>query len=128
MQAVKFVLITLLVSASCASKKLLDKSSIGGNYILETHRVEKNKTIISGQFFHLESKSEAIPAFMNINGVIHQTDSGRFSFKVLPGNYKIEGSFIGKKWVVTRDINVVHGDSVFLRLYLIDDDRPLYEK
>ena len=128
MQAVKITSIILLLCASCASKGLLDKSSIGGNYVLETYKLKNNKTIVAGQFFHLESKSEAIPAFMNINGVIHLTDSGRFNFNVLPGAYKIQGGFISKKWVVTENINVGRGDSVFLKLYLIDDDRPLYEK
>jgi len=128
MQVVKNTLITLLLCTACASKGLLDKSSIGGSYILEMHKSKDNKTIVAGQFFHLESKFEYIPAFMNINGVIHQTDSGRFSFQVLPGSYKIQGGFIGKKWVVTQDINLARGDSVFLKLYLIDDNRPLYEK
>jgi len=127
MQVVKITSIILSLCASCASKGLLDKSSNGGNYVLETYKV-KNKTIVAGQFFHFESKSEVIPAFMNINGVIHLTDSGRFSFNVLPGTYKIQGGFISKKWIVTENINVGRGDSVFLKLYLIDDDSPLYEK
>jgi hypothetical protein len=127
MQVVR-TLITVLLCTACASKGLLDKSSIGGNYILETQKLKDNKTIVAGQFFHLESKSEFVPAFMNINGVIHQTDSGRFNFKVLPGSYKIQGGYIGKKWVVTKEIKLERGDSVFLKLYLIDDNRPLYEK
>jgi hypothetical protein len=128
MQVVKTNISAVLFCTACVSKGLLDKSSIGGNYILEREKLKDNKTIIAGQFFHLESKSEFIPAFMNINGVIHQTDSGRFNFQVLPGSYKIQGGFIGKKSVVTKEIKLERGDSLFLKLYLIDDNLPLYEK
>ncbi len=128
MQAVKITFIILLICASCVRRGLLDKASIGGNYVLETYKAKSGNTIVAGEFFNHESKLEGIPAFMNINGVIQLTDSGRFNFNVLPGVYKIQGGFISKKWIVAKNINVERGDSVFLKLYLIDDDRPLYEK
>ncbi len=128
MQVAKLGLFSLFICASCLSKNLLDKSSIGGNYKIEKHKLKDNRSIIAGQFFHLESESKSFFAYMNVNGIIHYTDSGRFSFMVLPGSYKIQGSYVGKKWVVTKRINLERGDSIFLKLYLIDDDRPLYEK
>lgn len=132
MQAVRTIFVGLILcvsTSSCTNRGLLDKRSIGGSYTIEKYKSKGNNTIIAGQFFHIESKSETIPAFMNINGVIHQTDSGRFNFSVLPGSsYRIQGGFIGKKWIVTEDISLERSDSVFLKLYLIDDNRPLYEK
>lgn len=129
LHVVKITFFTLLLCISCAGNNgLLDKSSIGGNYTINMHKSKNSNAIISGGFFHMESKNEPIPAYMNINGVIYQADSGQFSINVLPGSYKIQGGYIGKKWIVIQNISVVSGDSVFLTLYLIDDNRPLYEK
>lgn len=125
------LVVALLISflcASCTQKQLLDKSAIGGSFIAERHKAKKQTdTIITGEILEVETKSIIIPAFLNINGVIHETDSGKFFFQVLPGKYRLQGGFVGKKWSLVN-LTLERGDSTHLKLYLIDDDSPLYEQ
>ncbi|MBL7841513.1 MAG: hypothetical protein JNJ75_15325 [Cyclobacteriaceae bacterium] len=125
------VVVTLLISslfASCIQKQLLDKSAVGGSFIAERHKAKKQTdTIITGEILEVETKSIIIPAFLSINGVIHETDSGKFFFQVLPGRYRLQGGFVGKKWVLAN-VKLERGDSTHIRMYLIDDDRPLYDR
>jgi len=127
----RLIVVALLISsifASCIQKHLLDKSAFGGSFIAERHKAKKQTdTIITGELLEVETKSIIIPAFLSINGVIHETDSGKFFFQVLPGRYRLQGGFVGKKWVVAN-VKLERGDSTHIRVYLIDDDRPLYDE
>ena len=121
-------IIFLITCTACVPDRFVNKSLIGGSYSVTKLKAKKSThTIIAGKFLDYESRNRIIPATLNLNGVIHRTDSGYFSIEVLPGKYKLRGGFVGKKWFIVN-LKLERGDSTYLNLYLTDDDSPLYQQ
>lgn len=130
MQVVKklvFIGLTLL-TLGC-SKKLNSAMYAGGNYTQTSYKCADNSSSkIFCEFFHFENKNETTLGGLNINGVIFfPSDSGKFVFNILPGDYKLETGFPGKKWTIIEKFEILKGDSIVFRIYLEDDDRPLVD-
>jgi hypothetical protein len=100
----------------------------GGTYTIDRFHAKRNSaSFITCEFFHFSTNEKTI-AGLHINEmIVYPKDSGKSTFKVKPGKYKIRSGFPGKKWTVLDDINIVRGDSLVIKIYLEDDDRPLVD-
>jgi len=120
-----FCLVGLLLTF-CSPKTTFTNEQ-DGSFEIYKHQSKDGSSIISGQCFDFESKVTIPPASISINGVVLESKEGIYSYNVLEGNYKVRAGFVGKKWL-TVNLNINKGDSIHVKLFLIDDDSPLYEK
>ena len=90
-------------------------------------KTKDGNCIIVGQCYDFSVRTDVIPAYPNINGVVLDANNGYFQYHVWPGDYNIRVGFPGKKWAL-RSVKIEKGDSINVRFYLKDDDQPLYEK
>jgi hypothetical protein len=130
MRVVRTVLLAIIFSSSLScSKKLRTKLYEGGTFVKEEFKSkDKFTTVITCEFYHDDSKNEKSFAVININGVMPPiVASDKFVFNVLPGTYRIESGFPGKKWTVIKNLKMEEGDSIAFKIFLEDDDRPLVD-
>jgi len=112
------------------SNKITDKLYSGGKFTLNYYKSKDNFSAkILCDFYHFESENEKTIGVMNINGVLMPTPTNLngITINVLPGIFKIESGFPGKKWTVIENLKISAGDSVVVKIYLEDDDRPLVD-
>lgn len=128
MQVAKIIISLIFITGMSCSKS----GRINSDIKQETSQVTKEKTkngycVIVGHCYGFVSKEDIIPAGLNINGVVLETNNGFFEYNVWPGNHEIRVGFIGKKWI-SKSVKIEKGDSVNVKFYLKDDDTPLHEK
>ncbi len=124
-----FLTIGLIIIFGC-SNKITRNLYTGGKFKLNHYKTKDNFSAkILCDFYHFEFKNEKTIGVMNINGVLMPTptDYNGIPVNVLPGTFKIESGFLGKKWTVIENLKINAGDSVVIKFYLEDDDRPLID-
>ena len=119
-------LFIFVISMACSKNEHLKNTHEGETFTISKGATKDASSIIVGQCFDWESKSNLLPTVLNINGVVLLTKNGLFNYHVWPGNYDIRVGFIGKRWTSTI-VKIEKGDSVNIKFYLKDDDTPLYE-
>jgi len=129
MQAVNVRLLMFFLLLSCSSHKgrylQIPDSAKGGSYQIFRERSNDGYTKLGGAFYLKESSNQSVDAGASVNGVLINIDSGKFMLDVMPGDFEISGGFIGYKWVVFENLKVQKGDSIYLKFYLEQDNRPL---
>lgn len=128
-QVAKAIILSFVFAISVSCSKNGRTNSVSEQ---ETSQITRGKTkdgssIIVGHCHDFGLKGDVIPAVLNINGVVLETNNGYFEYNVWPGNYDMRVGFIGKRWT-SKSIKIDKGDSVNITFYLRDDDTPLYEK
>ena len=127
MRVAKFLVLLLLIN--CSNKIIfhrLSTDAIGGSNSIYTEKSKSRHTKLCGIFYSKEFPIQVIPAAMTVNGVVIQSDSGKFNLDVMPGTFTITGGFIGRKWVLLEELNLHEGDSVFVEFSMEIDSRKLY--
>jgi hypothetical protein len=112
------------------SKVVTNNLYTGGRYKLNYYKTrDKLSTKIYCEFYNFELENEKTIGIIKINGVFLPipTDYNGQLVTVSHGNYKIETGFLGKKWTIIEKLKMNKGDSVVLKFYLEDDDRPLVD-
>lgn len=127
MQVVRFYFLAIpLIFIACAKNENATKYNELGTFEMSRGKTKDGGCVIVGKCYDFESKEKLIPASLNVNGIVLNTDSGFFEYSVWEGNYNLKAGFIGKKWTLLK-IKIEKGDSVFVKLYLKDDKSPLYQ-
>ena len=113
--------------SSCSQNRIVTNER-GNTYDVMRFTSKTGRTCITGSIAEFDARTNRVPGFIRINGIVSITSSGEFDFLVMPGSYSIECGFVGKKVQKLKQLKLVEGDSVTVRFYLADDDSPLYDK
>lgn len=125
MQVAKSFLIffVAIVVVNCSNKAT--KQARKESFEISLSRTRDGSSIIVGQCFDFNSRSNLIPASLTINGVVLPTDNGSFKYNVWDGSYIVKVGFIGKEWT-SKSVKIKKGDSLNIKFFLKDDTSPLY--
>jgi hypothetical protein len=122
MQAVKKLLlyVLILLFSNCYSQK------IEKNYIIKKFKSNDNfSSYLNLDIFEYKKKRKLSHSVYRINNVIFSKHkSSNLIINVLPGKFKIESGYIGKKWIELENFEVKKGDSIVMSFYLKDIKEP----
>ncbi|WP_080059276.1 carboxypeptidase-like regulatory domain-containing protein [Spirosoma aerolatum] len=105
-------------------KNVQDKTI--GRYTLVKRKNNTSFCFIKGQIFDKETgESLKIAAVEVKHKIINADTNGLFSFKVLPGNYKVTGLCYPYHRLTTKTIKVKAGETININFWLLIDKIPL---
>lgn len=99
-----------------------------GKYEVKKQKSVSGSTYITLEAFEHENPTNRFHAAYHVNKIIFVPDKvGPFTLHVLENDFSIRAGAVSKKWVDISRLTVSKGDSLYVKIYLENDPKPLRE-